>query len=275
MTKKNNKSPLTATFSGDKFPQGGDVAKTEVKAWRNGWKLDQKILHEANPLNGRSMKERLTKTWKPFLTSVTTNPHGGRVEFPEDHETHNKFSGLTFSRSGWMTMADMAPEPKEDKPPVIQIENFDGKIKVEKDEPKNKKASLQAYAGVERLIEEGLADETEGRTFWENMAGELRSLGMEKEAQQAEDFAGQETGHHDFLEELQHKVSAKKQASFGSYDAEFLGWQETKPGAPPVPLYNVTKPGHPFIGSTVSTTTLDREGLSYPPPPPQTVSGND
>jgi len=137
MTKTNKKSPFSATHSGDKFPKGGDVALTEVKHWHDGWNLDKKFKHVANPLNGRPMHERLTKRWGQFLTSVLTNEQGGRVEFPDDHFTNNKFSNLKFSRSGWMTMADMAMP--EDKPPIIQIENFDGKIKVEKDEPDRKK----------------------------------------------------------------------------------------------------------------------------------------
>ena len=51
-----------------------------------------------------------------------------------------------------------------------------------------------------------------------------------------------------------------------AYDAKFYGWQPTGKGHS-VPLYNVNKPGHPYHNSTVSIQTLDREGLTYPPPP--------
>lgn len=52
------------------------------------------------------------------------------------------------------------------------------------------------------------------------------------------------------------------------YDAYFHGWQENLPGKPPLALYNIVKVNHPQFGSTVSSTTLDKLGLTYPPPPP-------
>ena len=316
---KTNKTPFSATTSGDKPTSGGDVAQTEVKHWRDGWALDGKFRHTANPLNGRPMKERLTKSWAPYLTSVTTNPHGGRVEFLQDHFTNRKFAGLKFSNTGFMTsdvdplytcphcgwkgttdqmnfgqsdtgtcpkcgapadwkevlnstdegdwarMADLAPEVDEEKPPVIQIEHFDGKIKVEKDEPK-KKASGDRPEG--RYID--------GIFFWDQAY--LRKKGEEymhqhpeiaELAKNATELVDDMAPEYDFSKGERGKY-VNRPGINRAYDAEFLGWQKPMLSHhQPVALYNVTKQGLPLSGSTVSIETLEREGLTYPPPPPQ------
>jgi len=129
----------------------------------------------------------------------------------------------------------------------------------------------KGYNEAEKLINEGLADETEGHEFWEEMAKTLRDLGMIEESKKAAGFAKQEDGHHDFLEELKKNITTAKEAAiaedpYSKYDAVFLGWQAGINGKK-IPLYNITKPGHPNFGSTVSVKTLEREGLSYPPAP--------
>ena len=50
-------------------------------------------------------------------------------------------------------------------------------------------------------------------------------------------------------------------------DAVFLGWQKSPRTNSRFALYNVTKPGHPLHGSTVSIKTLEREHLKFLPPP--------
>jgi len=49
-------------------------------------------------------------------------------------------------------------------------------------------------------------------------------------------------------------------------DAKFLGWQETKSGDV-VALYNITVPGHPSCGSTVSEKSLQQMNLQIPETP--------
>lgn len=52
-------------------------------------------------------------------------------------------------------------------------------------------------------------------------------------------------------------------------EATFLGWQKTRKGDV-VALYNITVPGHPSYGSTVSAKSLVRMNLEVPiasPPP--------
>ena len=46
-------------------------------------------------------------------------------------------------------------------------------------------------------------------------------------------------------------------------DAKFIGFQKEQ-GQPDMPLFNVTKPGHPLLNSTVSLETLEKEGLNVP-----------
>jgi hypothetical protein len=53
-----------------------------------------------------------------------------------------------------------------------------------------------------------------------------------------------------------------------AYDAQFAHWQPW-PGHESVPFYVVVKPGHPYDHSHVTPKTLDKLGLSYPPPPPE------
>jgi len=49
-------------------------------------------------------------------------------------------------------------------------------------------------------------------------------------------------------------------------DAEFIGWQKAKQGAP-FALYNVTATEHPLYRSTVSEETLRKQNLDVPPTP--------
>ena len=46
-------------------------------------------------------------------------------------------------------------------------------------------------------------------------------------------------------------------------EATFLGWQKTRNGDP-LALYNITVPGHPSDGSTVSAKSLARMNLEVP-----------
>src|SRR3990167_6452024 len=47
-------------------------------------------------------------------------------------------------------------------------------------------------------------------------------------------------------------------------DAKFAGFQQTEEGTS-IPLFNITKLGHPKEGSTVTLKTLKQEGLIPPP----------
>ncbi len=53
-------------------------------------------------------------------------------------------------------------------------------------------------------------------------------------------------------------------------DARYIGSQK-EPGRPDLPLYNITKPGHPQIGSTVTANTLKELGLKVPKETPDVV----
>src|SRR3990167_7054798 len=58
-------------------------------------------------------------------------------------------------------------------------------------------------------------------------------------------------------------------------DAKFIGFQQDVKGYPPIPLFNVIKPGHPLEKSTVSRETLEKEGLKvpeYPQPKPEILT---
>lgn len=51
-------------------------------------------------------------------------------------------------------------------------------------------------------VDEGIADEREGRKYWQQMGLKFKDVGMPEEAESAHEFAGDELKHRHLLEEV-------------------------------------------------------------------------
>ena len=58
-----------------------------------------------------------------------------------------------------------------------------------------------------KLLDEGIADEKEGKAYWEQMRDEFCKNDMPASSDKAGEFAQQEQGHHDLLKDVKHTVS--------------------------------------------------------------------
>ena len=58
------------------------------------------------------------------------------------------------------------------------------------------------------LLDEGIADEKEGKKYWEQMRDEFENCDMPASSDKAGDFAQQEQGHQNLLKDVKHTVAS-------------------------------------------------------------------
>jgi hypothetical protein len=58
------------------------------------------------------------------------------------------------------------------------------------------------HCDVPQLLNEGIADEKEGKAYWNKMHNRLDDAGMQAESERAGNAADQEQGHKELLEEI-------------------------------------------------------------------------
>ena len=61
------------------------------------------------------------------------------------------------------------------------------------------------------LLNEGIADETEGKEYWETMRDRFQDSDMPAASTKAGEFAGQEQHHHDLLKDVKRTMPGRNQ----------------------------------------------------------------